>query len=268
MIPAFNEARRLPDYLKRCRAYLGEQFGDRYEIFVVDDGSRDETSRVAERLLGPGGVIRLERNQGKGAAVREGMLRAKGEWVLFADADGATPIEEEKRLRAALDRGADIAIGSRAKEGENHVVIFSPRSKSSAESETGSFTRTVLVHRVLIGRIFARLVNGLLSLDVRDTQCGFKMFRRNTVEPVFSELATRRFAFDVEILVRARELGYRVVEVGVRWNEKPGSKVNVFTDSFRMLIEILAIRRAKLARAKATALALEIGKDDDTRAAS
>jgi len=244
VIPAYNEEKRLPEFLAEARRYLNGQFGRDYQILVVDDGSRDGTAEVAKALLGDSGLIRLEQNAGKGAAVRAGMLKARGELVLFADADGATPMEEEQRLRAAVNSGADIAIGSRAKGGTSRFILRAPSVDKPIANPDPMPTRSVFPHRFFLGRVYAAIVNGLLSLDVRDTQCGFKMFRSHTVKPVFFELTTQRFGFDVEVLVRARELGYRLEEIGVGWNEKAGSKVSVLTDSFRMLAEVLAVRRA------------------------
>lgn len=241
IIPAFNESRRLPQFLRDCREYLEACFPSGWEIWVVDDGSSDDTSRVAAAFIGESFVIKLRPNQGKGAAVRAGMLKANGELRLFADADGATSIAEERRLREAIEAGADIAIGSRMGEGTRNFVAVG--SRNSLQTQTSPQWK-VRPHRHYIGRTFSFVIKSLVGLNYRDTQCGFKMFRRATVTPIFGEMQTNRFAFDVEVLVRAQKLEYRVAEVPVSWSEKPGSKVNLFTDSLRMLFEVLAIRRS------------------------
>ena len=241
IIPAFNESMRLPQFAKDCRVYLEAHFPGAWEIWVVDDGSSDDTARVAAAQVGEAFVIKFARNLGKGAAVRAGMLRANGALCLFADADGATAIGEEARLRQAIEEGADIAIGSRMVQGKRNFVAVGTRQSLQTQEKAPRWK--VRPHRHYIGRTFSLIIKSLVGLSYRDTQCGFKMFRRETVEPIFGEMQTNRFAFDVEILVRAKHLNYRVNEVGVSWSEKPGSKVNLFTDSLKMFFEVLAIRR-------------------------
>jgi dolichyl-phosphate beta-glucosyltransferase len=228
VIPAYNEAERLPPYLDRIVAYLGGR-REPYEVLVVDDGSRDATSEVA-RALGRHHpevkALRRETNQGKGAAVRRGMLAAAGELRLFADADGATPIGELARLERALEAGADVAIGSRAL-GDPGVAVVTRR------------------HRALAGQVFNRLVRRLGLTGIADSQCGFKAFRAAVAEDLFGRLRTMGFGFDVEILLRARAAGYRIVEVPVNWVDQAGSKVAVLTDGPRMVWQIV-LARARL----------------------
>ncbi len=249
IIPAFNEAKRLPRFLKEAIPYLSARFGDKAEILVVDDGSTDGTSLVARELLGPLGVLRFEKNQGKGAAVRSGLLKARGDLCLFADADGATPISEEKKLRSSIAGGAFIAIGSRALGGTNAFLpglglpVMTLIKPIATEGYDASALWKVWPHRHVLGRLFSVIVKTLMPLDFKDTQCGFKMFRRQTIHSIFAPLKTTRFSFDVEVLARAMALGYRVDEVGVNWEEKPGSKVSVVPDSLRMFHDLLAIRR-------------------------
>jgi dolichyl-phosphate beta-glucosyltransferase len=224
VIPAFNEAQRLPPYLAEVIAYF-EARGDSYEVIVVDDGSHDGTADRVREIAGdaPVRVIPLAGNEGKGAAVRHGMLAAVGAYRLFTDADGATPIAELKRLEAALGTGADVAIGSRTAV-DPSVSVVARR------------------HRVLAGRLFNGLVARLGLPDVGDSQCGFKAFTARAAEAVFSKVRTRGFGFDVELLMLARWHGFRIAEVAVNWADKPGSKVGVLKTGPGMLWEIVRAR--------------------------
>lgn len=226
IIPAYNEALRLPAYLGDVIAYFDGR-DEPYEVLVVDDGSHDDTAaRVLEAQAAHASVTlhRLGANHGKGFAVRAGMRAARGELRLMTDADGATPIGEVKRLEAAIHAGADVAIGSRA--------LADP-----------SVSRQVRLHRKLSGDVFNFLVRRLGLPEVSDTQCGFKLFRSAAAEALFGELRTEGFGFDVELLLLARRRGYRVTEVAINWADQPGSKVGVLRDGPRMLAQILAARR-------------------------
>jgi dolichyl-phosphate beta-glucosyltransferase len=227
ILPAFNEAARLPAYLTRVRTHLSERYGAAYEVLVVDDGSTD--GLVA--LLSQAGCdwpqlrwLQHTQNQGKGAAVRTGMLAALGQRLLFADADGATPIEEEPQLSEAIQRGADLAIGSR--------LLAAADARRS---------RTWL--RGLAGRGFAWLARTALHLSVRDTQCGFKMFRADVGQRLFSLLEEPGFFFDLELLARAERLGYRIAEVPVNWREVPGGHLHLARILPRVLAAVRRIRR-------------------------
>jgi len=223
VIPAFNEVPRLPRYLDEIVAHF-EGRGEPYEVIVVDDGSTDGTPEVVEaRPDRSVRVLRLGRNSGKGAAVRAGMLAARGAFRLFTDADGATPIAELKRLEPALGAGADMAIGSR--------VLVDPAVSVAARP-----------HRVAAGRVFNWLVARLGVRAVADSQCGFKAFTGAAAERLFGRLRTRGFGFDVELLLRAQAAGYRVVEVPVNWADQPGSKVAVLRHGPGMLWQILKAR--------------------------
>lgn len=226
VIPAYNEAVRLPGYLKDVLAYF-EGRDEPFEVIVVDDGSRDGTAeRVREVAATRSTVVvhALGENRGKGYAVRAGMARARGVRRLMADADGATPIAEVARLEAALEAGADIAVGSR--------VLDDP-----------AVVRQVRTHRWLSGQVFNFLVRRLGLESVVDSQCGFKLFRGPVAEDLFPMVATDGFGFDVELLLLAQRRGYRVVEVAVNWADQPGSKVGVLRDGPRMLREVLGARR-------------------------
>jgi dolichyl-phosphate beta-glucosyltransferase len=225
VVPAFNEARRLPRYLEEIVGYF-EARAEPYEVIVVDDGSSDDTV-IAVEALGRRHpairVLRLPSNEGKGAAVRRGMLAAEGVYRLFADADGATPISELPRLEAALMRGADIAIGSRAVS-EPGVEVVARR------------------HRVAAGRVFSWMVSRIGVHGVADSQCGFKAFTATAADHLFGRLVTRGFGFDVELLLRAQAERYRVEEIPVNWCDQADSKVGVLRDGPRMLAEILKAR--------------------------
>jgi len=196
-------------------------------VIVVDDGSTDNTSGVVRAMRDRHPEVRLvrhERNSGKGFAVQAGMAVARGAQRLFADADGATPIAELKRLEAALAAGADVAIGSRAVAEPGVVVRTRP-------------------HRKLARRLF-NLAATRMGLDaLHDTQCGFKAFSRAAAADLFPRLSTKGFGFDVELLLRARAAGWRIAEVPVNWTDQQGSKVGVLTDGPAMLWQIATARR-------------------------
>lgn len=225
VIPAYNEAMRLPAYLKEVVAYFDGR-GQPYEVVVVDDGSRDATADCVRELARLHPSVRLHalpENRGKGCAVRTGMTVASGALRLMADADGATPIVEVKRLEAAMQAGADLAVGSRALPDPSVVV----RART---------------HRKLSGQVWSRLVRALGVSGVVDTQCGFKLFRGPVADDLFRPLRTEGFGFDVELILLARRRGYRIVEVPINWTDQPGSKVGVLKDGPRMLAQIVAAR--------------------------
>ena len=230
VIPAFNESQRLPPYLEQVVAYF-EGRDEPYEVIVVDDGSTDGTADLVEGQGLPAvKVLRRQPNQGKGAAVRAGMLAARGAYRLFADADGATPIEELKRFEPMLIGGADVVIGSR-------VLVDSGVSV------------TTRPHRVAAGRVFNWLVARTGLRGVADSQCGFKAFTAPAAGRLFEALATDGFGFDVELLLLARAVGCRIVEVPVNWADQAGSKVGVLRHGPGMLWQILRAR-SRVSRAR------------------
>ena len=221
VVPAYNEERRLPATLIDIIDFCEEE-QMLYEIIVVDDGSTDLTHKVIEkfkRIRSEVRGIQLPKNYGKGHAVRTGALNADGVLILFTDADGATPIEELKRLLPEIINGADIAIGSRA--------IYN----------TETAVKTVW-YRKAIGRVFNFLVNTFLIPNIADTQCGFKLFTRSAANFVFSRQKSDGFSFDLELLFLARKANLTVKEIGINWTNIPGSKVNLVVDSIKMFIDI------------------------------
>jgi dolichyl-phosphate beta-glucosyltransferase len=224
VIPAYNEAHRLPRFLDTVVTYL-EGRDEPYEVIVVDDASTDQTSEiVAARRVSTVTVLRRDRNGGKGVAVRAGMLSAKGAYRLFADADGATPIEELKRLEPALVAGADVVIGSRALR-DPGVALVARR------------------HRMAAGCVFNWLVARAGLEGVSDSQCGFKAFTARAAGHLFQTLSTPGLAFDVELLLLAQAAGYRIVEVPVNWADQPGGKVGVLRHGPGMLWQVARASR-------------------------
>jgi dolichyl-phosphate beta-glucosyltransferase len=224
VVPAYNEAGRIDATLSEGRRFLDRQ-PYRAELIVVDDGSTDQTIAVCEGHAQEDArvrVMRLPENRGKGAAVRLGMLAAKGERALFMDADLATPMTEVAKLHAALDSGADIAIGSRSVSGANLIVRQHPV-------------------REAMGRTFNVLAKLAGLTGIQDTQCGFKMFTRPAAEQLFSEARIDRFAFDVELLLLARGR-FKVVEVPVMWRHVAESRVSPLRDASRMAWDLARVR--------------------------
>ncbi|HVP00903.1 MAG TPA: dolichyl-phosphate beta-glucosyltransferase [Bryobacteraceae bacterium] len=227
VIPAYNEERRLPATLDRILAWLKQSPLSVEEILVVDDGSRDGTAAIVEAR---GGLIRLVRNpgnRGKGCAVRNGMLAASGDWILSTDADLSSPIEELDKLIAAARRdNAVVAIGSRALD-RKLVKVHQPWI------------------RELSGRAFNVVMRLVTGLPFRDTQCGFKLFRKDAAQAIFPRQVEDGFSFDVEDLVIARLLGLRAVEVPVEWSNVEGTKVSL-TQGMKSFADLIRIRARAL----------------------
>jgi dolichyl-phosphate beta-glucosyltransferase len=219
VIPAYNEQDRLGQTLARITTWLRDR-GGAWEVIVADDGSRDRTREIAAEAGVR--VVALPKNRGKGAAVRAGMLAATGDRVLFSDADLATPIEELDKLWGELDRGADIAIASRALDG--------------AQIETRQHPL-----REMMGRTFNGIVRLLVLGGIKDTQCGFKLFTRAAAQDLFGRATVDGFAFDVEILWLARGR-YRIAEVPVVWRHVEESKVSPGTDAMKMFVDVVKLR--------------------------
>lgn len=232
VMPAYNEEARLPATLVAVQAWMDTCDFD-VELLVVNDGSRDRTSEVVSSAHAGDPRIRLlemPQNRGKGAAVRAGVLASSKDWVLISDADLSTPIEEAERLAAAaVARLVAVAIGSRDVE-DSDIVHHQPW------------------YREAMGRTFNRVVQTLAVPGIRDTQCGFKLLRADAAKAVFERATVDGFAFDVELLVLARKLGYEIAEVGVRWRNDERSTVDPIRDSARMFVDVVRIRLRHLRR--------------------
>jgi glycosyltransferase involved in cell wall biosynthesis len=224
VIPSFNEELRLPLTLEKIASYI-RSARPTAEVLVVDDGSADGTRAVAESFRDK--IPRLRTlsngiNRGKGYSVRHGSLEARGDIILFTDADLSSPIEEAEKLLAAL-KTHDVAIGSRAVDRsliEVHESVF----------------------REFAGIIFNKIVRIILRLPFVDTQCGFKAFRRERCRILFEQQSIERFGFDPELLYLARHHGLSTVEVPVRWAHSPATKVSMLRDSVQMFLDVFVIR--------------------------
>ena len=223
VIPAYNEEQRLPNTLSELQRYRAN-FKGGFEVIVVDDGSLDGTADFVQRQLSDKPWLSLLGcpHRGKGAAVRSGMLAAQHEHVILCDADLSMPVEQCDRLLKALDHGHDLAIGSRG------------LSESRRYDDP--------LRRRVMSRLFSILVHILVIRGVRDTQCGFKAFRRDVARDLFSRQALRGFSFDVEILFLARQLHYHVEEVAIDWYFNADSRVRTGRDTLSMVADLLHIR--------------------------
>jgi len=222
VVPAYNEARRIRDTLEKVSNFR-ESKPYAVELIVVDDGSTDQTVETVSEFPGIR-LVRNDRNHGKGFTVRHGTLEARGEFILFTDADLSAPIEEADKLLSALQAsGADAAVGSRALKREL-IGIRQP------------------LFRDLGGRFFNLLVRIFTGLRLRDTQCGFKLFKSSSTRRAFEQMRIEGFGFDPELLFLIERGGGKVVEVPVKWNNNPATKVHFLRDSTRMAFDLIAIR--------------------------
>lgn len=225
VIPAYNESARIAATLERIGSFLAERHWDA-EIIMVNDGSRDNTVEIARTIADRVPNLRVVENpgnRGKGYSVRHGMLEARGEVLLFTDADLSSPIEESAKLFDAIAQGAEVAIGSRWLQSELQV-------------QRQPFYRQVL------GRVYNLMLKLMLGLNFRDTQCGFKAFTRRAAQIIFPLQTIERWGFDPEILYVARNSGLRIAEVPVAWSHSAGTRINPLRDGIRMFGELLKIR--------------------------
>jgi glycosyltransferase involved in cell wall biosynthesis len=237
VIPAYSESARIEHTLKQVIACIGAEGWDA-QLIVVDDGSTDKTAEVVERcyrqapaaMQGRMLMVKNEsadhtekQNRGKGYSVRNGLLQATGDVVMFTDADLSAPMEEASRLFASIEAGADVAIGSRWLE----------RQRQSIKQPW---------YRRFFGRCFNAVTRMVMGLPFADTQCGFKAFTRESAQVIFRLQTIERWGFDPEILFIARKLGYKIVEVPVTWGHDERSKMSYLRDGMKMLEEMATIR--------------------------
>ncbi len=233
VVPAYNEERRLPDTLEQIRSHLAAQ-SFRWEAIVVDDGSGDESAAIVEQMVARDGRFRLIRNPhaGKGYAVRTGILAARGNLIFMADADLSMPMSETSKFLPLAQNDVDVVIGSREAKGAKR--LDEP------------------YYRHLMGRVFNLLVQAMLVPGIKDTQCGFKCFRRPVARAIFGNLRLYSTpkevvgpmvtGFDVEVLYLARKWGLQVREIPVIWHHSPTNNVNPVRDTLRMLSDIVRVR--------------------------
>jgi dolichyl-phosphate beta-glucosyltransferase len=226
VIPAYKEAGRIGNTLKKVDEYLSKQ-KYRSEIIVVVDGSPDKTAEIVKQLLPEIKNLRLidnKENRGKGYVVRQGVLEAKGEIRVFMDADNSTTIDHIEKMLPEFDNGREVVIGSRDIKGAD-IAVAQPW------------------WRIMLGNVFNLIVQIISGLwGIWDTQCGFKAFTAKAVEDIFQKCKIDRFAFDVEILVLAKKMGYEIKEVPVRWINDTTSTVG-FKSMVKMLIDVIHIRK-------------------------
>ena len=225
VIPAYNESERITASLDKILAYIAQNHWDA-EVLVVNDGSRDNTADVVRQYERRSPIVRLLENpgnRGKGYSVRHGMLQARGDVLIFSDADLSSPIYESAKLIREIEKGADVAFGSRW-----------------LEADTQTERQSIL--RQIAGRVYNLLLRAILGLNYKDTQCGLKAFTREAAEKVFTRQKIERWGFDPELLFIAKKFGMKMVEVPVEWAHDDRSKINPVVDGFKMGMEMLRIR--------------------------
>ena len=230
VIPAYNESARIEHALDRVLSCIAQHGWDA-EVLVIDDGSRDDTAAIVQRWMNEHPRLHLVQNpgnRGKGYSVRNGLLQAAGEIVLFTDADLSAPMEEAQRLLDALAAGADVAIGSRWMD-RTRQTIHQP------------------LYRQFFGRCFNWVTRTVMGLPYKDTQCGFKAFKRSAAQVIFRLQTIERWGFDPEILFIARKLRYHIQEVPVTWGHDERSRMSYLKDGIKMLEDMARIRANSVA---------------------
>lgn len=222
VIPTFNEIKRLPKTFEEVKSYLAKNF-DESEIIISDGGSNDGTREYIDSLVTDAGAVKVEsvidlKREGKGVGVKKGMLKASGEWVLFMDADNSTKIKEIEKLLVFTDE-FEVVIGSRyagivAQVKQNFIRRFISRAGSA-------------------------IIRSIVGMNIKDTQCGFKLFSKKSSDQVFGKLQTKGWGFDVEALLLAKKFGFKIKEVPVNWRDAEGSHLSPFSDSINSLREII-----------------------------
>ena len=223
VIPAYNEEERIVPTIGAIASYVSD-LGFPWELIIADDGSKDNTVKIVQELgLANVRVLVAEKNGGKGSAVRRGMLAARGQYVLFDDADNSTPIEELKKVLAKLEtENYDVAVGSRAVAG-------------SEEAKRSPLRR-------LMSSTLRWIVQNIFKIGVNDTQCGFKLFTREAAQKLYQSQTIAGFSFDLEILYLAHKYNFRIAEVPVAWVDAPGSKVDTTKEAQRFLRDLVRIK--------------------------
>ena len=230
VIPAYNEEARIEAALERVLGTIEERGWDA-EVLVVDDGSKDNTTAIVESWMERFPRLHLIKNpgnRGKGHSVRNGALQAAGDIVMFTDADLSSPMIEAERLVAAIEAGADVAIGSR----------WLDRTKQTVQQP---------IYRQVFGRCFNGVTRTVIGLPFKDTQCGFKAFKREAAQVIFRLQTIERWGFDPEILFIATKLGYKIAEVPVTWGHDERSRISYLKDGTKMLEEMATIRMNAMA---------------------
>ena len=225
VIPAYNEAERIGATIETIHDYFSKKIRS-FDIIVINDGSKDNTANIVldlAKMIRNVTLLGSSINQGKGSSVRKGMIHATHDLILLTDADLSTPIDEFEKLVPWMQRGYDIAIGSRGMK-ESEIILRQPW------------------YRRMMGKGFNLLVRTLIVNDFRDTQCGFKLFRHEVAARIFRTSKIDGFAFDVEVLFIAKKMGYKTKEVPVRWIDSPRSRVNPLRDPVKMLLDLLRIK--------------------------
>jgi len=223
VIPAYNEEKRIEESLRKISGFLSKKSED-YEIIVVNDGSTDKTSGIVKKFDNKKvRLIENKSNNGKGYSVKKGVIAAKYSLVLYSDCDLATPIESLDKFVEYINQGYDIIIGSRNLK-KSKIIVHQP------------------IYRQLMGKIFPLLVDIIALTGFKDTQCGFKLYKTKAAKNIVEKQRTNGFSFDVEMLLVAKKMHYKIKEVPITWISKGESKVDIIKDPIKMLVDLIRIK--------------------------